>query len=555
MSGARKAPTGWSRRNVLSVGAGIGASAGVAGITGCSSGSSDSKDPGGQSLDNPGDNVNKKGLPIVDKPVALHFMTAKHADNAKDYNKVASWAKYQKMTKVKVDWGLVPDEGMEEKRNLALSSGDYPEVFYGGGFNTLDLVKYGQQGVFIDLAPLIDEYMPNLKKLVGKYDDVKRGMTFPDGKIYGMPRIFDPKFLALQIKDKPWVRADWLDKFDMEQPTTVAEYRKYLEAVKTKQPNGKSAAIGYADPYQGSQLRNALMGSFGVGNRGVKQSYLDAEPDDDTKVRFFPVADGYRALLEYMHQPYSDGLILKNIFSVDQAKVNEAAAKGEYGSMVDMAPGSHYGGKAKNFVPIRALKGPDGEHTYNNVGSPLADIGNFVITKKNDHPVVTARWMDYFYSDEGTKLFFMGVEGKSYQETKHGVEYLDKITNNPKGLTQNEALKPYVTYVGGGYPGLVKQDYFKGTESSKESTEAAELLKPDAQKTIWASFTFTQNESEKLNSLADDIEKYVDESRDKFITGDLAMSKWKSYVNKIKKMGLDDYLEIQQDAYDRYRKA
>lgn len=38
---------------------------------------------------------------------------------------------------------------MEEERNLALKSGDYPDVFYGGGFNTPELVKYelGNRGV------------------------------------------------------------------------------------------------------------------------------------------------------------------------------------------------------------------------------------------------------------------------------------------------------------------------------------------------------------------------------------------------------------------------
>lgn len=35
------------------------------------------------------------------------------------------------MTNVKVHWDLIPEKSMEEKRNLALSSGDYPEVFVG----------------------------------------------------------------------------------------------------------------------------------------------------------------------------------------------------------------------------------------------------------------------------------------------------------------------------------------------------------------------------------------------------------------------------------------
>lgn len=106
-----------------------------------------------------------------------------------------------------------------------------------------------------------------------------------------------------------------------------------------------------------------------------------------------------------------------------------------------------------------------------------------------------------------------------------------------------------------GYSGIVKEDCFKGLESSDQSIKAAKVINPDAQDEIWPNFTFTQDESDQLDSLASDIEKYVDEATDKFINGDLPMSDWDKYVNKIKKMGLDDYMEIQQSAYDRYRKA
>lgn len=160
----------------------------------------------------------------------------------------------------------------------------------------------------------------------------------------------------------------------------------------------------------------------------------------------------------------------------------------------------------------------------------------------------------YFYANAGIKLFFMGVEGKSYKNTKHGVEFIDEIKNPEKGLTIAEAKKPYVTYPGGGAV-LIKEEYFKGIESSEQSRNAAKLLDPDAQREIWPSFTFTTDESEQLDSLSDDIQKYVDESSDKFVTGDLSLSAWKKYVDKIKQMGLDDYMGIQQAAYERYRKG
>lgn len=543
----------WPRRAVLSLSAAAGLGT-VSGVTGCSSdGSSGAQRGVRKKLNNPSDNFHSKGFPIVDKPITIHFMTGKRVVTADDYNKVAVWKKYQKKTNIKVEWGLVPDESLEEKRNLDLSSGDYPEALHKQGLTNLDIGKYANQDVFIRLNDLIDKYMPNLQKAMDDYPTVRKGMTFPDGGMYGMPSIRAPETPPMRISFMLWVRKDWLDKLDMDVPKTTDEYYRYLKAVKDKQPNGKSKAIGYIDRVEGSRLMYSLMGSFGIGNRGP--GTLDAEPEDKNKVRYIPITDEYKALLEYLHRLYSDGLIAKNIFSIDQAKLKSAMAKGVYGSIADIAPGELFGGKATKFASLPALKGPDGEHAYINVHTPLLSIGNFVITDKVKHPAEIARWLDYFYSDEGTKLYHMGIKGVTYKSTKNGVEFTDKITDNPKGLTQVEAKKPYVTQSGGGYPGIIKADYFKGVETSPAATKAAKLLDSDVPEEIWPDFTYTQDEAEKLNSLSDDIDKYVDESRDKFMTGDKPLSDWKKYVDKIKQMGLDDYMEIQQAAYDRYRKG
>lgn len=81
------------------------------------------------------------------------------------------------------------------------------------------------------------------------------------------------------------------------------------------------------------------------------------------------------------------------------------------------------------------------------------------------------------------------------------------------------------------------------------------MLKNYLPKEVWPQFTYTDDEADQLDSLASDIEKYVNESRDKFISGELPLSSWKKYVRKVEQMGLDDYMEIQQNAYDRYRKG
>ena len=56
-----------------------------------------------------------------------------------------------------------------------------------------------------------------------------------------------------------------------------------------------------------------------------------------------------------------------------------------------------------------------------------------------------------------------------------------------------------------------------------------------------------------MSSITLDMNKLVSESQAKFITGEMSMSEWDTYVGQLEQMGLDRYLEIQQEAYDRYR--
>src|SRR5699024_9556360 len=180
--------------------------------------------------------------------------------------------------------------------------------------------------------------------------------------------------------------------------------------------------------------------------------------------------------------------------------------------------------------------------------------GAFVITNENEYPASTVRWIDYFYGDEGMKLFFMGVEGETYEETEDGeLEFMDHITNSEEGLTFEREAAKYLTFPGGLFPAMATEEYFKGTASEPQSLEASEKLEPDviSDDDIWPTITHTKEENDKLNGFGTDIQKYVAEMKDKFISGQKPFSEWDDYVAEIEKMGLDEYLEIKEKALKR----
>src|SRR5690625_7552886 len=115
---------------------------------------------------------------------------------------------------------------------------------------------------------------------------------------------------------------------------------------------------------------------------------------------------------------------------------------------------------------------------YTGLTSHLRSLGNILSTSENENPEATLRWIDYFWSDEGSKMFFMGIEGVTYEETDDGPELTEEITNHPDGLTLTQALAEYIINPGGNHPAMVTDEYFTGSEKAPEEQEAAEASAP-----------------------------------------------------------------------------
>lgn len=116
----------------------------------------------------------------------------------------------------------------------------------------------------------------------------------------------------------------------------------------------------------------------------------------------------------------------------------------------------------------------------------------------------------------------------------------------------DQALTQYFTWTGGSYPGYVKGEYFKGSETLPNSMEAAEKAEPHAVEDIWYNFNFTNEETDFMSSVGKDIHDYIDEMEAKFVNGSASFDEWDTYVETINKMGLEEYMKIYQAAYERY---
>jgi putative aldouronate transport system substrate-binding protein len=494
--------------------------------------------------------LNEKDFPIVKEPVKMQFFTGRHSGGATSFNEAMIWKEYAKKTGIDVDFQLVNFENMSEKFNLTMASESYPDAFHTARITTADLTKYGSQGIFIPLNDMIDKYAPNFKKLLDQYPSIKKGITMPDGKIYSVPLVYEPDFLVILISQKMWINKDWLTKLNMKMPSTLDEYYEYLKAVKNTDlnGNGKKDEIGFGGVGMGSILE-VLKGSLGLMNRGTNHRNVDVDPTSG-KLRFIPTDDRYKELLQYVNKLYSEGLIDKDIMTIKNPEFAAKGTQGIYGSITTSSPETVMG--QKNYEIPPPLKGPRGDQMFTNIQNQLVQPGAFVITDKNKHPEAALRWIDYFFSEEGQKMFFMGFKDVTYTETPDGkFEYKDEIMKNPSGMEQ--ALLKYVTWPGGSYPGYVTKKYFKSVTEHKNAQH--KVLEPGLPKEIWPAFTYTVEESEQMKAIWTDINTYIDQSTVKFVMGVTPFSEWDSYVSTIKKMKIDEYMKLYQAAADGYKNA
>lgn len=490
-------------------------------------------------------NLNKEGFPIVKEKIEVDGFAAKFFAS-QDWNQLMLWEEYEKMTNIHVNWETVQTDVLEEKRNLMLAGGDYPDMLFATALPKSDMLKYGDQGVIIELNDYIDDYAPHLKRIMEEYPIVAKGLTMPNGKIYGFPAIFDPKFKGMHY-GTPWINKNWLDELGLKEPETLDEFYSTLKAFKERDPN--------VIPYGGVKMDGVigfLKGAFELNNHGMANKHLDLDPESG-KLRFVPTAKNYRKLLEYTNKLYTEGLIDPEIFTIEYHEFTSKGTEGRYGVVNGIDPETLMG--LTGYVGTPVLKGISGKKMSTSIGSPLGHTGMFLITDKAKNPEALVRWMDYFYSEEGVKMFFMGFEGVTYNETADGeLAYTDDMTNHPDGLNLDQAISQYLTWPGGYYPGIVREKTFKGAEGKPAARANAEKAEPYtiSQEDVWPLFNYTPEEQDELSTISNDINTYVEEMTAQFVTGKTSFSKWNDYVKQLDKMGLKRYMEIQEAAYKRY---
>lgn len=491
---------------------------------------------------------NKEGLPIVDEPITLRVVSPK-APLAPDYSEMEIFKRLENDTNVIIEWENIPDSDYAEKKNLLLASGDLPDAFYGAGFSDYELITYGKDGTIIPLEDLIEEYAPNLKKLLEERPDIKAAITAPDGHIYGLPT-----WEENEIGTNPFfhvINKKWLDELGLKFPETLDEYTEALLAFKNNDPNGNGIAdeIPLSFMHMGWCMDiGGLFGAFGMPDN------VDHRIVRDRKVIFTAVQPEYREALEYFHENwFKQGLVDMESFTQEAPQY---LAKGKtpdvtLGSFIWWEIEEVVGpDRAEDYALVPPLIGPNGHRTIGRSNGGGPGRGAFVITKNNPYPEITMRWIDLQYEPYMAAQIHWGPIGIIYELDENG-----KLVNLPlpEGVTMGE----YRQKVAPNGAGVITKEHFETVvdmepRAKQRKIDLETYYEPYMEEEYYPSIFFEIEELEIINRIEPELMKYVNSERARFLIEGNFGKNWERYVQTVYDMGLQELMDVYQDALDRY---
>ena len=499
--------------------------------------------------------VAKEGFPITEEVMSMTAMAPNVA--GVEWGDMPPLMAYEEMTNIQVAYNTPPRDDFATKLNLAFASNDLPDMIISATSSNLTPemeVEYGNQGVLLPLEDLIPEYAPNFDKLLGENPDIRKSITAPDGHIYSLPTVVKTE-AGIRANVSLWYNGPWMESVGVtEIPKTTDELYDLLVKFRDEDPNGNGEKDEIPLSSAGtSELHIWMLGAFGMKTRGIEEQ--------DGTVVFTPILESYKHYLEYMNKLYSEGLLDRDLFSQSR---DQHKAKGQ-SDKLGLFPAFH----SYNLTdkPIdEAMEDPmfgplTSEYNDTPIMSMSAGLSRatFAITNNNPSPEAALRWVDYFYSEEGALFYKQGPENSIWEyQTNEAGEQVKVYLNGMDGTMQPDygLNSPTIRLDSlNENPVLEDANAISSSEYIEfDKQEVKEKLAPYGE-VAYPLVYLTEEEQNVISSVTVDLETYVEQMEAQFITGVEPLSNWDSYVETIESMNINEYIQVYQDAYDRWAES
>ena len=163
--------------------------------------------------------------------------------------------------------------------------------------------------------------------------------------------------------------------------------------------------------------------------------------------------------------------------------------------------------------------------------------------------MLAVKWLDYLYSEEGSRTINYGKEGVTYEMVDGKPVYTDLIKNNVDGIPPRDMIISKTFHDG---MGLV--DYRRFWQISNTSRLEAIQVWQSNNDYAWVmpSVSLTVDEGNLKNDIYPDIATLVEEKTVRYIMGTESMDTYDAFVAQIEKMGIQKVIDVYQAALTRY---
>lgn len=494
-------------------------------------------------------------------PMLALFLFSCGGKNDKDSNKITIFSihngkaldpslpvfkKAQSLTSIELENVASQNQTDEtEAFNLMISAKPLPDLI--GYINLTRLEELGQQGAVIPLEKLIDEHAPNIKKFFEENPRYKKDATAVDGHIYAILNYYD--YYNLKTSLGYFIRKDWLKKLNLNEPKTLDELYSVLVAFRDKDPNGNGKKDEVPLFARGSRT-SVIMGSL-VDMFKTNMGWIEK----DGKVIYGPNSEEFKNAMITLSKWYKEGLIDKEIFTRG-AKARDYMLSNNLGGMTAdwIASTSSYNNSLKDkingfdFGILLPLVVNGNNKTYYNRGTYEGGIS---ISKDAKDPIKLIKWLDFWYTEEGRRLWNFGIENEDYKLVNGEPVFTDKVLKNKDGKTPLQVLRGQ----GAQYRLAAFQDhkYELGWASEEAKKNIQIYMSADVITEAIPNLKFSQENLEKVVKINADLSQYVLEKAQQWILGTNDVNKeWEEYQKRLKELGIEDLQKIQIEALKNY---
>ncbi len=425
--------------------------------------------------------------------------------------------------------------------NLMLLEETLPDIIFHTSGATLNDAGMNE-GILIPIEDYVtnEEIMPNLAKIYKEHPEYLAAITAADGHVYYCPKIREPGPTQVWF-----VRTDWQKKLGLKNPTNFDEFVATMDAIRNGDPNGN----GKKDECAYFGKLEHLFYLFGL--NGFR--YFDVNAED----KFYtPVtSDAYKQALITIADWYKKGYIDQEIYTRKDPKtelwgtntgamtVNWVASTMSYNQNIKNIPGF----RVDVIAPPENINGDMYCHTP---GSTVTTVG-WGISKDNQHIAETLKYFDFWYSEAGSLLNAMGVEGRDFYYDENGNEQYTELA-----MTYDGGAAAYVRTIGCHEIGYYMRQKWLDAGMEESGAAALKMYQNDIRTCdLVPLVNFTVDEQKVYDKKWTDCKTYIDEYQQNVILGNVDVeATWDEYLAQLKEFGCDEVVDLHNTAYERYKK-